>query len=111
MGSFFTRSVDRTSFHGTIYLEKKDNLATTKLISYLEKMNLSTGLSFRKPNTIEQRGKITAFNERIKDSLPVSGPVLQEGVKTAIPKDRGELVSLPIQKKTGNHQSATCENK
>ena len=51
-GSFFTRSVDRSSYKGTIRLERKDDKAQTKLISFLEKMNLAGDLSFRKTERI-----------------------------------------------------------
>ncbi len=45
-GTFFTRSPDKTSFNGTIRLDKKEDLAETRLISYLRDLNLITGLSF-----------------------------------------------------------------
>ena len=47
-GSFFTRSPDKSSFNGTIRLDKNEDLAETRLISHLRDLNLITGLSFYK---------------------------------------------------------------
>ncbi len=48
VGTFFTRSPDRTSFSGAIRLNKKEDFAQTRLITHLRDLNLINGLSFYK---------------------------------------------------------------
>lgn len=72
-GSFVTRSVDRSSFKGTIRLEKKDTSFTTKLIPKLDDLKLVNTLSFMRPAIPEKEKKkeITSVPAPIKESSPV----------------------------------------
>lgn len=56
-GSFITRSIDRSSFKGTIRLEKKDTSFPTKLIPKLDELNLVNTLSFMRPQIPEKEKK------------------------------------------------------
>ena len=91
-GSFITRSVDRSSFKGTIRLEKKDTSFPTKLLPKLDELNLVNTLSFMRP---EIPGK-----EKEKTSVAVitkeSSPAVQSGEKekTSVPVVTKE--SLPV---------------
>ena len=83
-GSFFTRSADRSSFKGTIRLQKKNSFSATRLIPQLDKMNLLSSLSFVHPEVIE------------KGNVPVSMPVVaNESLpdNSAAEKVEGEAVA------------------
>ncbi len=45
-GSFFTRSADRSSFKGTIRLQKQESTLTSKLTYHLQRMDLFSQISF-----------------------------------------------------------------
>ncbi|WP_276504115.1 hypothetical protein [Terrimonas pollutisoli] len=66
-GSFFTRSLDRSSYKGTIRLERNDDHAQTKLITHLVKLNLVNDLSFLKPKTTAPVNRdIAVATEKLK---------------------------------------------
>jgi len=78
-GSFITRSIDRSSFKGTIRLEKKDTSFPTKLIPKLDELNLVNTLSFMRPEIPEKE------KEKEKTSVAVitkePSPAVQSGEK------------------------------
>jgi hypothetical protein len=99
-GTFFTRSADKTSFTGTIRLEKKDDLAKTKLITQLEKMNLTRDLSFKKPRPTIAEDKTNATMGTTNESPSVVQPTQAVEIKTdPVAKEPGVLADLPLQKK------------
>ena len=98
-GSFFTRSVDRSTFKGTIRLEKAKSLSTSILLTQLEKMNLSSSLSFIQPKTIQKEP--VSIPAIAKESLP-DNPVTEkpeEKIAVARPERHPQPVSFPNQKK------------
>lgn len=111
-GSFITRSIDRSSFKGTIRLEKKDTSFPTKLISKLDELNLANTLSFMRPEIKEKE------KEKEKTSIAVvtkeSSPVFQstEKEKTSIVASKqqktkpSKVVSKPQQKNEPKTTSA-----
>ena len=99
-GSFFTRSVDRSPFKGTIRLEKVKSFSATRLVTQLEKMNLLSSLSFMQSKTIEKKNQPVQVSLLAKESLPDSSA--NEKIETKIVVDKPERklqpVSLPRQK-------------
>lgn len=83
-GSFITRSIDRSSFKGTIRLEKKDTSFPTKLIPKLDELNLVNTLSFMRPE-IQEKEK-----EKEKTSVLVVSKESSHGVQS------GEKEKTPI---------------
>ncbi len=96
VGTFFTRSIDRSSFSGTIQLQKKDVLEPIKLMAKLDEMKLLNTLSFvnRKP---QQETTIAATGSPVKES-PIAEPVNKERQKSMVVKpvqgDESTLVHL-----------------
>lgn len=87
-GTFMTRSVDRTSFKGTIRLEKRTDFLETKLISKLDQLNKTSSLSFipsesrenaneiaTAPATIIETPTVTQPDKKEEATVPVSKPV------------------------------------
>jgi hypothetical protein len=68
-GPFFTRSADRSSFKGTIRLKKQDNLATSKLVFHLERMNLFGQVSFKNAGQKDADEKTTTVTSSATVSL------------------------------------------
>ncbi len=101
-GNFFTRSLDRSSYKGTIRLERNDDHAQTKLISHLGKLNLVSDLSFLKPKTTVPDNSAIAATEKTKQSeinaqpAQADAPTFSPGIKE---KDPAVAVSLPEQKR------------
>jgi hypothetical protein len=100
-GSFFTRSIDRSSFKGTIRLQKKDNLPEVKIISQLKRMNIWNGLSFvrsrpaaKKDETIS--GVVKAEGSLAHDSASGKQEINMSSAKVV---NKAEVASLPGQKK------------
>jgi len=67
-GTFATRSMDmrapnENSFKGTVFLQRKNPLTATKLISKLSDMGLSDKLSFLKPGIEEKKVEVAVKNE------------------------------------------------
>ncbi len=85
-GSFFTRSVDRSSFKGTIRLQRKDNFSATRLVTQLEKMDLMNGLSIMQPRAIEKKNEPGINPSIAKESTPVNAVTEKEEEKVAPPK-------------------------
>ena len=99
-GSFITRSIDRSSFKGTIRLEKKDTSFPTKLIPKLDDLHLVNTLSFMRPEIpgkekekekpsvaiiTKESSPAVQSNEKEKPAVPVvtkeSSPGVQSGEK------------------------------
>ncbi|MEP7371890.1 MAG: hypothetical protein ABI675_00790 [Chitinophagaceae bacterium] len=100
-GSFFTRSVDRSTFKGTIRLEKVNSFSATRVVPQLEKMNLLNNLSFVQPKSVEkENNSVPASIPVNKESLPDTLAIEKEEAKMAIAKPERQLkpVSLPAQK-------------
>ncbi|HKO80544.1 MAG TPA: hypothetical protein VJU78_09120, partial [Chitinophagaceae bacterium] len=93
-GSFITRSIDRSSFKGTIRLEKKDTSFPTKLIPKLDELKLINTLSFMRP---EIRGQ---EKEKEKTSVAVvtkkSSPAVRSGEKEKISEPVVTKESPPV---------------
>ena len=100
-GTFFTRSVDRSSFKGTIRLQKKDNFPATRLTTQLEKMSLLSQLSFMQPKAIENTSESTIAPVITKQSPPDISAMEKEEEKVAVAKPERNLqpVSVTTQKK------------
>jgi len=100
-GSFFTRSIDRSSFKGTIRLQKKGNLPEVKIISHLKRMNIWNELSFvrsrpaiKKAETIS--GVAKAEGSLAHDSASRKPEINISSIKVV---NKAETASLPGQKK------------
>ena len=93
-GSFFTRSVDRSSFKGTIRLQKKNNYSTTKLIAQLKKMNLLSSLSFMQTKETE-KGKAPVPMTVIAKEPSVNNST-GEKEESEIPIAKAERASQPV---------------
>jgi len=102
-GSFITRSIDRSSFKGTIRLEKKDTSFPTKLIPKLDELNLANTLSFMHPEIIEKEKEKTSVAVVTKESSPVfktTGKEKEEVVVSKPPKiKKTKIATEPQQKK------------
>ena len=101
-GTFFTRSVDRSTFKGTIRLQKANSLPATRLVPQLEKMNLLNNLSFMQPKAIEKENeRVQASRVANSESLADTLPIAKEETKITVDKPERKLrpVSLPVQKK------------
>lgn len=100
-GNFFTRSVDRSSFKGTIRLQKKDKFPATRLTTQLEKMSLLSQLSFMQPKAIENTGGSTIAPVVTTQSPPGISAMekIEEKVAVAKPERGLQPVSVTIQKK------------
>lgn len=114
-GNFFTRSLDRSSYKGTIRLERNDDHAQTKLISHLGKLNLVSDLSFLKPKTTVPDNSAIAATEKTKQSeinaqpAQADAPTFSPGIKE---KDPAVAVSMPEQKKVNlSANSANSQDK
>lgn len=62
-GTFFTRSLDlrdKSSYSGSIYLEKQDDLSKTNLVSRLDEMELLSSLSFIQKSQVKKESTIAA---------------------------------------------------
>ena len=95
-GTFFTRSVDRSSFKGTIRLQKKDNFSTTQLVTQLEKLNLLSGLSIMQPKAIEKKSEPVVSAPAVKESSPVTTEAVKEEDKVAPPKPERNMRPVSI---------------
>ncbi len=111
-GPFTTRSIDRTSFKGTIRLEKKDTSFPTKLLPKLNELNLANTLSFMRPEIPEKEKEKERISvavvtkksppvfqaaEKEKQDVVASKPAKTKKTKTAVespPKKRTETASV-----------------
>ena len=109
-GSFITRSIDRTSFKGTIRLEKKDTSFPTKLISKLDELNLANTLSFMRPEIKEKEKENTSIAVVTKESSPVFQSTEKEKTSVVASKQQktkpSKVVSKPQQKNEPKTTSA-----
>ena len=97
-GSFFTRSLDRSSYKGTIRVERKEDDAKTNLITHLGNLNLVSDLSFLQPKTTKPANiGIAANTEKTNQPITTSQPETPkiEPVK----KDPAVAAALPGQRK------------
>jgi len=98
-GTFFTRSLDRSSFKGTIRLARKKDYPSTKLVTQLGKMNLLDGLSLV-PTGATKKENVLVVAVVAKESLPMDSTPAKIETGTATRTDRNlQLASLPVQKK------------
>ncbi|HKZ66610.1 MAG TPA: hypothetical protein VJ111_09660 [Chitinophagaceae bacterium] len=102
-GTFITRSIDRSSFKGTIRLEKKDTSFPTKLIPKLDELNLTGTLSFMHPEIIKKEEEKTSVAVVTKEALPVFKSAGKEKQEAAVSKPaknkRSKIATAPQQKK------------
>ncbi len=87
-GSFFTRSLDRSSYKGTIRLQKVKNNTESKLAARLNSMNLLSSLSFTNTKYIKKE------NEPVVISTVPTTSALVKSEKTEV-----KAVSVPVEKK------------
>lgn len=95
-GTFFTRSVDRSSFKGTIRLQKKDNFSAIRLVTQLGKMNLLNSLSIMQPRAIEKKSEPIITPGIAKEPPPVDAVTEKEEEKVALPKPERNLRPVSI---------------
>lgn len=95
-GTFITRSLDRTSFRGTIRLEKRTDYAETKLMSRLDQMDITSSLSFIPSESGE------SANEMAKT------PAATMETPTVIQPDKREEAIVPIAKPVETSQLNTA---
>ena len=108
-GSFFTRSVDRSSFKGTIRLQKKNSYPATKLVAQLKRMNLLNSLSFRQNKEIENNKDAVAATVKKNESLPGDSSIKKEEMLiTAIKKERSLQPVSEMFKKRKYQQLQIC---
>ena len=100
-GSFFTRSIDRSSFKGTIRLQKKDNLPEVKIISQLKRMNIWNGLSFVRSRPATKKDETISGVVKAEGSLANDSASGKQEINISSAKvvDKAEAASLPVQKK------------
>lgn len=99
-GTFFTRAMDRTSYNGTIRLEKKNDFSKTKLITHLEKLNLLSGLSFLKPKAPNEESKTISNTEITNESAPPAKLIPPGELMTPHTLKEGQVqVSIPVNTK------------
>lgn len=95
-GTFFTRSADKTSFNGTIRLEKKDAFASTKLMKHLKELDLLADLSFLQALPGNEMNKAVAAARSAKDTLASNEvPDEDETTRTGKAPKTPVPVSLP----------------
>jgi len=99
-GTFFTRSLDRSSFKGTIRLARKNDYPSTKLVTQLGKMKLLDGLSLVPPGSAKKENVIAAATNT-RETLPIdSTPAKIETSTVTRPDRKLQPASLPVYKKT-----------
>ena len=99
-GSFITRSIDRSSFKGTIRLEKKDTSTPTKLITKLDELNLVNTLSFMRPEIPEKENKKEKTSVAVitKESSPAVQSSEKEKTSVAVVTKESSPVFQPTEK-------------
>lgn len=99
-GDFFTRSLDRSSFKGTVVLQKKNKYAETRVASRLANMDLWRDLSFvqHAQVQVDERNRQTAVVPDKKVSATVEGNV-EPGTEEASLKKEMTAASLPERRK------------
>ncbi len=107
-GSFFTRSVDRSSFKGTIRLQKKNNSSGTKLETQLKRMNLLNSLSFMQTKEIEKMNDTLAATVKTNESLPDKSSI--EKGEAPITVNKKERSSQPVSIKVQQKKIPTTSN-
>lgn len=105
-GSFFTRSLDRSSFKGTIRLEKRTRIPETGLVKQLGKMNLLNTLSFMQPESVPEGHEQMTGSETVKEIGSDKPVTAEEDKNITTTKEERNLppVSMPSsQKKMSSH--------
>ncbi|MFC0774926.1 hypothetical protein [Terrimonas alba] len=111
-GSFFTRSLDRSSYKGTIRLERNDDHAQTKLITHLGKLNLVSDLSFLKPKiTAPVNRDIAVATEKTNQPAANNQPALADApISTTVPGDTSiAVVTEKLKQPAINSQPAQAD--
>lgn len=94
-GTFFTRSIDRSSYKGTIRLKKQNIASQTKLMAKLDEMKLLNTLSFMHPETPKKEREIAIATSVVREPL-ASNPVEKERQKSMIVKYEKDNGSKPV---------------
>jgi len=136
-GSFTTRSLDfreleTNPFSGTIYLQKQNNFAQTKLIAKLDELQLLNIISFIQPKTKEKEeiasvnplpGNVKSTHEKeilketvqatqkVKDTHSVNAPVskIEETAKIITPLEKNKPLPGEIKKETVSTNTKTID--
>jgi hypothetical protein len=95
-GTFFTRSIDRSSFKGTIRLQKKDNFSAIQLVTQLEKLNLISSLSILRPKAIEEKGDPGMTPATTNGSTQGNAVLETVGQKVLTPKPERNMQPVSI---------------
>ena len=99
-GSFFTRSLDRSSYTGTIRLEKSKNFGEARMVPYLKKMDLWTALSIpeseQTPITTSTSALAVNNEPAVTDPAEVKSETTATASKTV---NRSEVTNPPDVKK------------
>lgn len=106
-GSFITRSIDRSSFKGTIRLEKKDTSFPTKLIPKLDELNLVNTLSFMRSEIPEKEKEKTSVAVINKESSPVVQSSEKEKTSVAVATKK----SLPVLQSSEKEKTSITASK
>ncbi|MGZ8517394.1 MAG: hypothetical protein ACXWWD_08595 [Chitinophagaceae bacterium] len=85
-GTFMTRSLDRTSFKGTIRLEKRTDYSETKLISRLNQLGVTSSLSFIPSPVGESTGEIATAPATTIETPTVMHPHKKEEATVPVSK-------------------------
>lgn len=106
-GSFITRSIDRSSFKGTIRLEKKDTSFPTKLISKLDELNLANTLSFMRPEIPEKEKEKASMAVVTKESSPSVQSTEKEKAPVVASRQQKTKPSKVVSKPQKNESKTT----
>ena len=84
-GSFFTRSIDRSTFTGTIRLEKNKNFSEARMVPQLKKMDLWNELSIPE-NESDEKASLAAAVEKNNQILAPASTTLKADKTVAADK-------------------------
>src|SRR5688500_12490840 len=107
-GTFTTRSIDRTSFKGTIRLEKKADFLQSRLISKLNDLAIAKTLSFIHSETKETGKEIVTGAVVTKETPPVVQSAKKE--QTIVPVSSPEKNKDPQIVKTSQPNKASTDS-
>jgi len=98
-GSFFTRSLDRSTFTGTIRLEKTKIFSEARMVPQLKKMDLWNELSIPETGS-NKKASLSATAEKNDKVLPPDSTALKANMTVAADKSvsKSEVANLPEQK-------------
>jgi len=97
-GSFFTRSLDRSMFTGTIRLEKNKDFSGARMIAQLKKMDLWNDLSISESESNKKNASSVTVEKNDK-VLPPDSTALNAEMTATTPKpvNKSEVAHLPEQ--------------